>query len=189
MNGQILAHRWPRSAAAQPEWADRPVRERLAVIAPLRRHLAADCEALAASAARPNMSAADILVAEVMPLLAACRFLEKQAARLLQPRRPPGRRPLWLFGDNLLVRRVPFGVVLILAPRQLPAAAAGDPGGAGADRGNGVMVKPAPGWAAPMQLLAGCLVAPGCRRVCFWSCRTAMQAGAQAWRPVPTKSC
>ena len=143
--------------AAQPEWAQRPIGERLGVIARLRRHLAAECETLAALVSRPNMSVADILVAEVMPLLAACRFLEKQAARVLQPRRPVGRRPPWLFGTSLLVRRVPFGVVLILGPGNYPLLLPAIQVVQALTAGNGVMVKPAPGWAAPMRTLAEAL--------------------------------
>ena len=142
---------------AQRDWAARPVTERLAVIARLRRHLAANCQAVATSVNRPNMSLGDILVAEVMPTLAACRFLENQAARLLKPRRPAGRRPLWLFGVNLMVRRMPFGVVLILGPGNYPLLLPAIQVLQALTAGNGVIVKPAPGWAAPMRMLAEAL--------------------------------
>ena len=142
---------------AQAAWAERPVRERLAVVGRLRRRLAAQAEVLAATAARPNMSVTDILVAEVMPLLAACRFLEQQAGRLLAPRRPAGRRPVWLFGTSLLVRRVPFGVVLIVGPNNYPLLLPAVQAVQALTAGNAVMVKPAPGIGEPMRFLAGAL--------------------------------
>ena len=176
--------------AAQPDWAARPIGERLAVIARLRRHLAADCEALAASVNRPNMSPADILVAEVMPSLAACRFLEKQAARLLKPRRPPGRRPLWLFGVNLLVRRMPFGVVLILGPSNYPLLLPAIQVVQALAAGNGVMVKPAPGWAAPMQMLAEALATCGpAGQPASGPAGHRRRGRRRPCRQVPTRSC
>ena len=146
---------------AQPYWADIPIKNRLAIIARLRRLLAADCQSWAATAARPNMKLGEILVAEVLPCLAACRFLERQAARILAPRSPLGRRPAWLIGTSLVVRRMPFGGILIIAPRNYPlllpfvqiiqALAAG----------NGVMVKPAPGYIETMRFLADALKRSG----------------------------
>ena len=138
---------------AQPAWAEWPTRNRLAVIGNLRRQLAVDCQAWAATVVRPNMTEVDVLVAEVMPFLAACRFLEQQATRILTPRRPPGQRPPWLFGTRLLVRRVPFGGILIMAPRNYPLLLPAVQALQALAAGNGVLVKPAPGFTTPMAFL------------------------------------
>lgn len=166
----------------QPEWASRPVGDRLAVIRRLRRLLAADCRTCATTAARPNMSEADILAAEVMPLLAACRFLERQAALILAPRRPPGGRPLWLVGTDLRVRRVPFGAVVILAPRNYPLLLPAIQTIQALVAGNGVMVKPAVGRAGPMLFLADALRRAGLSEGLFAVLSDTIAAGAQALR-------
>ncbi|MFO1028248.1 MAG: aldehyde dehydrogenase family protein [Acetobacteraceae bacterium] len=175
MNGQM-----ERTRAAQAAWADRPVPERLAVIARLRRLCARDPQALAATAMRPNMNEADILVAEVMPLLAACRFLERQAPRLLAPRRPDGQRPIWLAGAQLQVRRLPLGIVLIIAPRNYPLLLAGVQAIQALTAGNGVVVKPAPGFAAPMQALGDALLRAGLPDGLFAVLADTHEAGEQA---------
>jgi acyl-CoA reductase-like NAD-dependent aldehyde dehydrogenase len=108
------------------------------------------------------MSTADILVAEVMPLLAACRFLERSAAAVLRERFP-GRagRPVWLAGTALRVRRVPMGVVLVVGPANFPLFLPAVQAVQALAAGNAVLVKPAPGWAAPMAALCRGLARAG----------------------------
>ena len=132
-----------RNAArdAGAAWAATPIRERLAVIRRARRLMAARAETLAATVARP---AADTLVAEVLPLLEAARFLERRAASLLAPRRLRGGRPLWLFGVTAWIRREPLGVVLILAPGNYPLFLPGAQALQALAAGNAVCLKPAP---------------------------------------------
>ena len=148
-------------------WAALPVAARLAPIRALRHRIAAEAPALAATAARPGMSAADIMVAEVLPLLAACRFLERCAARILAERRPDRLgRPLWLVGTSLSVRRIPFGRVLVIGPANYPLLLPGIQALQALVAGNVVQMKPAPGCAAPLLLLARWLteagLPPGC---------------------------
>jgi acyl-CoA reductase-like NAD-dependent aldehyde dehydrogenase len=126
------------------------------------------------------MSEADILVAEVMPLLAACRFLEQQAPRILRPRRPDGARPMWLAGTRLLVRRVPFGVVLILSPRNYPLLLPAVQAVQAVVAGNGVVVKPAPGCAEPMLYLNDALRRAGLPDGLFRTLPDTAAAGAAA---------
>lgn len=152
-----IARSFAALRAAQPGWAAAPVRERLAVLRRTRRLLAVEIRGLAEAASREAMSTADILVAEVMPLLAALRWLERRAEALLRERTPPGGRPIWLFGTRLLVRRVPFGVVLVLGPGNYPLLLPGVQALQALAAGNAVAIKPAPGRAAPMALLADAL--------------------------------
>ena len=146
----------------QADWAARPVPARLAVIRNLRHRIAGRAAALAEAAARPGASAADILVSEVMPLLAACRFLERRAAGILSDAAAGWRgRPLWLAGTWLLVRRVPFGTVLVVGPGNYPLLLPGVQALQALAAGNAVLLKPAPGGAAAMVALAAMLRAAG----------------------------
>ena len=139
-------------------WAERGVAARLAVIDRLRRLIARDAAVLAATVARPD---ADTLVAEVLPLAEAARFLVREGARILAPIRPRGGRPLWLFGTRAEIWREPCGAVLILAPGNYPLFLPGVQAIQALAAGNAVAVKPAPGCAAPMQALAALLQEAG----------------------------
>ena len=87
--------------AAQRAWAQRPLRRRLDFVAQIRRAVAAEAITLANLAAAPNeRPVAEKLVSEVIPLLDACRFLEKQARWILRTKYFGARgRPLWLRGS------------------------------------------------------------------------------------------
>lgn len=65
-----------RTRRAQQAWAAKPVRQRLAVVRRLRHLIAERADALAQTLPETaNRSRADTLVAEVLPLADACRFL------------------------------------------------------------------------------------------------------------------
>lgn len=146
---------------AQPAWAARPTSERAKLIGRLRPLLAANVDGLARAAASvSDRPIAEKIVSEVFPLLEACRFLEKNTARILRPKRfGAAGRPLWLPGSTFEVRRKPFGVVLIVGPRNYPlfipivqmlhALAAG----------NAVLIKPAEGASAPIVRFAADVLA------------------------------
>ena len=143
-----------RARTAGNAWAAAGLRTRLAVIAQARRLIAADAAALAATVQR---AVADTLVAEVLPLAEAARFLVRRAPALLAPRRLRGGRPLWLLGVRAELRREPCGAVLILAPGNYPLFLPGAQALQALAAGNAVCVKPAPGCVAPMLALAGLL--------------------------------
>jgi len=148
------------AGGAGSAWRQTPVRERLRILARARRLLAMRASAVAATLG-DRRPLADTLTAEVLPLLAAIRFLERRAARLLAPRRLRGGRPLWLFGVTAEVHREPCGVVLILAPSNYPLFLPGAQLLQALAAGNAVCVKPAPGCAAPLQALAAILAEAG----------------------------
>jgi acyl-CoA reductase-like NAD-dependent aldehyde dehydrogenase len=145
---------------ASRDWAGWPVHARLAVIARARRLLARDAEALAAALSdlRP---AAETLVAEVLPLAEAARFLERRAAALLAPRRLHGGRPLWLLGVQAEIRREPAGVVLVLGPSNYPLFLPGAQVLQALAAGNAVCAKPAPGCTAILEAFAAILTRAG----------------------------
>ena len=144
--------------AAAGSWQATPLPARLAMVRRLRRLLAVEAKAVAATVNRP---AADTIVAEILPLLEAARFLELQAPRLLAPRRLRGGRPLWLLGVSAEIQREPLGVVLILAPGNYPLFLAGAQLLQALVAGNAVCLKPAPDGVAAASALAGLLARAG----------------------------
>ena len=133
--------------AAQARWARTPVGERLRVIRELRHLIAENAEALAAAAgAVGGRPPAEKLVSEVLPLADACRWLERDAARLLAPRRCGRRgRPLWLQGVSFEVQRQPLGLVLVIGPGNYPLFLPAVHSLHALAAGNAVLLKPAPG--------------------------------------------
>lgn len=107
---------------AQASWTLRSIRERAKLIGALRPLLAQHADEFArVTAAIGQRPVAEKMVSEVLPLLEACRFLEKNAARILRTKRFARRgRPLWLYGSTFDVQRKPFGVVLIVGPANYP---------------------------------------------------------------------
>ena len=142
------------AATAQPDWEHRPATERARLIGSLRPLLSECARDLASAAADVGMRPlGEKMVSEVLPLLEAARFLEKNAARILRSQRF-GRsgRPAWLHGSSFEVQRKPHGVVLIVGPSNYPLfipvsqvlhALAG---------GNAVLVKPAAGASRPIAI-------------------------------------
>jgi len=147
------------SRAAGHDWNRRPLATRLEVIARFRARLAADADALAATIGK--RPALETLTGEVLPVLEACRFLERNAARILRRRRVTGRVGAWLAGTRLELRREPFGTVLIIAPSNyafmLPAIQALQ----AVTAGNSVLIKPAPGSAPVLERFTEWMAASG----------------------------
>ncbi|HEY0786292.1 MAG TPA: aldehyde dehydrogenase family protein, partial [Acidobacteriaceae bacterium] len=153
--------------AAQHPWACMPVRGRLRILRALRHEIASGAEALAATVPRlvsGNLyrSPADTLVTEVLPLLEACRFLEREAAFLLAPRHEStSGRPLWLSRVTVETRRDPLGVVLVIAPGNYPLFLPAVQALQALVAGNAVLWKPAPGGRNAALALERMLAASG----------------------------
>ncbi len=143
-----------QARAAQCAWAKRPLRERLKILRRLRHRLAANSVKLAQSVIVPNRTVAETLIVEILPLADSIKFLERSARRLLKPVRHGLRgRPLWLAGTELRTYREPFGVVLIVAPRNYPLLLAGSHAIQALAAGNAVLVKASPGHGNCIRLL------------------------------------
>lgn len=140
---------------AQRRWVATPLRQRLAVIRELRFAIAGHAAELAALAAAPNeRPTAEKLTAEVVPLLDACRFLERNARRLLRAKKFGARgRPLWLHGSSFVVERRPFGVVLVVGPGNYPLFLPAVQCLQAIVAGNAVLLKPAENSTVPMNWL------------------------------------
>jgi acyl-CoA reductase-like NAD-dependent aldehyde dehydrogenase len=148
---------------AQRIWAKLSVAERLCVLKRARHQIAANAPAFVA-AISPELARteADTLVAEVLPLLAAGKFLEQEAEEILQVRKLERRGlPFWLSGVDSEVRRVPLGTVLVIGPANYPLFLPGVQALQGLAAGNAVIWKPGRGGRAVAQLFADAMYKAG----------------------------
>src|SRR5438270_12185169 len=98
-----------RCRAAREDWARLSVRDRLGTLREFRRLLVERTDALTAAVqADVGRPPDEVVATDLLPTAAACKFLEREAARLLAPRRV-GWRPLWLMGCRDVVHRRPHG--------------------------------------------------------------------------------
>jgi acyl-CoA reductase-like NAD-dependent aldehyde dehydrogenase len=156
-----------QARAAQRAWALQPVRQRMRVLRRFRAELAAGAPELAATVATVapgslHRSLADTMVAEVLPLAEACRFLENEAAFTLRTCRESSRnRPFWLRGTDVAIERAPLGVVLVIGPGNYPLFLAGAQVLQALAAGNAVLWKPAHTGVACAHAVRAMLIASG----------------------------
>lgn len=148
---------------AQLKWAKVSVQERLKILR-RARHLIAANSANFAHAISPDVARtpADTRVSEILPLLAACRFLERNAVKTLAPKKL-GRRglPLWLAGLNNEIQRVPLGHVLVIGPSNYPLFLPAVQALQALAAGNSVTWKPGQGGRRVAALFAEVMSAAG----------------------------
>jgi aldehyde dehydrogenase (NAD+) len=170
----------------QRDWARTPLGERLAVIARLRRRMASGAVALAETVPTRlpgglNRTVADTLGAEVLPVMEACRFLERSARRILAAKRLGAMtRPIWLFGLDSRVERAPWGVVLLIGAGNYPLLLAGVQAIQALAAGNAVLWKPAPGTEAPVRAFRELLIESGLNRELLTVLDSSVEAGIEA---------
>ena len=105
---------------------------------------------------------ADTLVTELLPLLDACRFLEDDAAEILQTRiLGSNGRPQWLRGVEAEVRRDPLGHILVIGPSNFALFLPGVQVLQALAAGNSVTWKPGTGGGPVAQLVADALTEAG----------------------------
>jgi acyl-CoA reductase-like NAD-dependent aldehyde dehydrogenase len=171
---------------AQQIWGRRSVRERLALLRRARHRIAANAEEIAQSvpcnqAGALHRTVADTLVSEVLPLVEACRFLEREAGWILAPQRLSSHnRPFWLRRVFAEIRREPLGVVLILAPANYPLFLPGVQALQALAAGNAVLWKPAVGGMAAAQALRDILLGCGLDPALLQLLDESAQAGSHA---------
>ncbi len=159
----VIARAMSAARIAQKRWSRSPMGRRLELVRELRELIAEHATSLAeASASARNRPAVESLLAEVLPLAEACRFLEREAEKILRPRRF-GRRglPLWLAGVRTEIHREPFGVVLIIGPGNYPLLLPGTQLIQALVAGNAVLLKPGVGGAAAARALGELIVRAG----------------------------
>ncbi|MFP5288333.1 MAG: aldehyde dehydrogenase family protein, partial [Thermoanaerobaculia bacterium] len=156
-----------REAAAaresQADWSAWPLADRLWILRSVRHRISEKAGELARLVAgRTGRSEAEVLSSEILPLADACRFLEREAPRLLAARRFGSEgRPAWLGGVDLEIRREPLGLVLILAPSNYPLFLAGAQTLQALAAGNGVLWKPGRGGFAAARAFVDLTVLAG----------------------------
>jgi acyl-CoA reductase-like NAD-dependent aldehyde dehydrogenase len=140
---EMLVQAVRRCREAQRRWQDEPVRKRLRPVKELRRLLVAECDQLCDAVVKDIGKPAGETLGEVLGVADACRFLQRQAASLLKPRRVPrSSRPLWLFGQSDTVHRRPRGVVGIIGTWNYPILLNGVQMVQALTAGNAVVWKP-----------------------------------------------
>ncbi len=152
--------------SSQAEWSSRPIGRRLQVLKRARHSLAqASPQISAAISSRLARTCADTMVSELLPLLEAIRFLERDARRLLRTRRV-GRRglPFWLSGIDTEIHRVPFGRVLVIGPSNYPLFLPGAQVFQALAAGNAVIWKPGQGGAGVANIIRDILFKAGLPR-------------------------
>src|SRR5207245_5764605 len=85
---QPLSEQVERGREAQRAWSALPVSQRLRPVRRLRHLLVDQCDALCAAVKQDVDKPIDEAIAgDILPLAAACRFLERRARRVLAPRK------------------------------------------------------------------------------------------------------
>jgi acyl-CoA reductase-like NAD-dependent aldehyde dehydrogenase len=164
-----------RLAAAS--WSKVPLHRRLVLLRKARHRIAARAGSLAGAGRSDGATAGpETLAGEVLPLLDACRLLEREARKVLAPRRPGGRgRPFWLGGIDLEVFRAPLGVVWIVGTSRHPLFVPGVHAIQALAAGNSVIFEPGEGGMAVAKVLQDCLVDSG---LDSWLFQVLPEAGA-----------
>lgn len=130
-----------------------PIDRRLRWAADFRQALAHATDHLLA-AVRHELGRPDheTFTAEIMPLLAACRWHERRARNILRPRRLPGRA-WWQLAEHHTVLRQPLGNVAIIATWNYPIQLLGIQLLQAIVAGNRVTIKPSERTPITQQLL------------------------------------
>jgi acyl-CoA reductase-like NAD-dependent aldehyde dehydrogenase len=175
-----------QARVAQQIWEQTSLRKRLALLRRARHRIAATAEEMARSVPCEQPGAlhrnvADTLVSEVLPLVEACRFLEREASWILASQRLSSHnRPFWLRRVTAETTREPVGIVLIIAPSNYPLSLPGVEVLQALAAGNAVVCKPAPGGSAAAEalreVLVGCGLDPALLQVLDESAEAASEA-------------
>ncbi len=149
--------------AGQARWASMPVKARLRILRAARHLMAARAEEFAAAISpRLARTKADTLATEMLPLLAGCQFLERDARHILAPRKlGMSGRPVWMMGVAAEIHRVALGHVLIIGPSNYPLFIPGSQVLQALAAGNRVTWKPGVGGGPVAELMARMLVEAG----------------------------
>lgn len=151
---------------AQAQWESTPVRQRLRIIRNLRYALVEHSESLAEELAMLcGVTAAEKLMSEVLPLIDACRWLEKQARTVLRSRRYDRRgRSQWLGNVSFDQQQKAYGVILVVGPGNYPLFLPAVHTLQALVAGNAVLWKPAPASAYVATQFVALLYAAGLDR-------------------------
>lgn len=151
-----------KAQSTEQRWRASSLDARLGIVRTFRRTLARESRAIAGGFCGKDRPPAEFLASEIIPLLDACRFLEKNANRLLAPRRHSSwGMPLWLAGTRHEIVREALGVVLVIGPSNYPFFLPGTQVLQAIVGGNAVLLKPGSGGSECATLLARLLSEAG----------------------------
>ncbi len=148
---------------SQATWARRSLKDRSSCAKRFAQLVAERSLALHQSITTPQRrDYRETLSAELLPLVAAAKWLSKNATSTLKPRRLSRfGAPLWIGNTGSRVERVPFGVVLILGTWNYPWFLVGVQVLQALVAGNAVVIKPAVGCERLSELMRGLLIEAG----------------------------
>lgn len=128
---------------AQPDWAARPVEERVRYMLRVRDYIVDHADELAELISRDNgKTRIDALAAEILPAVMAASFYADRAEEWLAPRRLPAGNIL-MANKVSTVHRVPYGVIAVFTPWNYPFAIPFSEVVMGLLAGNAVILKTA----------------------------------------------
>ncbi|MEJ2085791.1 MAG: aldehyde dehydrogenase family protein, partial [Acidobacteriota bacterium] len=157
-----LDRRLSAARQAQVSWSSTPVRHRLKRVKAFRKLLAERALSLATSFDLPERKdRAETLVAEILPLAEACRFLERRSFGILRPQVSGGLRSVLPGGVAIRIERAPWGLVLVICAGNYPLFLPGVQALQTLVAGNAVVLKPAPGTTAAVHSLRKLFVDAG----------------------------
>lgn len=148
---------------AQKKWSATPISARLKIFRRVRSLIAEQAESLAHAAnASRHRPLSEILTDEVLPLAEACRFLERDAEKILRPKKIGSRgRPLWLGSVASEIRRESLGMVLVIGPGNYPLFLPCVQALQALAAGNAVLLKPGVGGSSAACAFAEILAQSG----------------------------
>lgn len=124
-----------------PAWRSTPPEDRAARLGGLRRRLVGiRDEVVGRISADTGKTRAEALTSDLLPTLELLRYLEKNAARILRPRR--AHTPFIFRASTSRIEYRPRGVVLVIAPWNNPLQLSLVPAASALAAGNAVILKP-----------------------------------------------
>ena len=155
-----------RLSKAQRVWALAPLLDRLGMIKRFRHLIAEEAEQLASLVELPQRSGiVETLAAEVMPLADACRYLERNATKLLSPKHASASdRPAWGRGLRVQTHRDPLGKVMVIGTWNYPIFLTCVQTIQAIVAGNAVLLKPGDGTTAVTKQFVEMLFRSGVSR-------------------------
>ena len=148
---------------AEYTWDQLDTPNRCRIIASVAGEIASNSQRLIDLCESPwRFDPVETITAELFPLCGALRWIGKRGPSVLAEKRHGAvGRPVWLWGVQSRVRRVPLGKVLILAAWNYPLFLPGVQIAQALAAGNRVLLKPAPGCEAVTAAMVELFYAAG----------------------------
>ena len=145
------------------DWQSVEASQRCSIVAKVAAEIAADSQNLIDLCASPwRVDPVETITAELFPLCAALKWIGRRGPSVLAEKAHGSLgRPIWLWGVQSRVRRIPLGKVLILSAWNYPIFLPGVQTAQALAAGNTVLLKPAPGCEAVTKAMVASFYAAG----------------------------